>query len=102
MTALPEILITLGLIALLLYLSRRRRGPLVTALLWLGLLAVWLYCAWVTVVLALWAMSPPGIGADNWPELWVNLAVTVGLPVVVLVRWATPGSVHDPSTGANS
>jgi hypothetical protein len=36
MTALPEILITLGLIALLLYLSRRRHGPLFTALLWLG------------------------------------------------------------------
>jgi hypothetical protein len=101
MTALPEILITLGLIALLLYLSRRRHSPLFTALLWLGLLAVWLYCAWVTVVLALWAMSPPGIGADNWPELWVNLAVTVGLPVVLLVRWTTPERSNGRGTGVD-
>jgi hypothetical protein len=60
-----------------------------------------LYCAWVTVVLALWAMSPPGIGADNWPELWVNLAVTVGLPLVLLVRPTTPERFNGPGTGAD-
>ena len=97
MFALPELLITVGLTALLLYLLHRRRGPLVSGALWLGLLAVWLYCAFVTLALVLWAMSPPGIGADNWPELWVNLAVTVGLPLVLLRRWFTPKPGDGPA-----
>lgn len=90
MSALPELLITVALTVLLLYFLRRRRPPLVTGVLSVGLLAIWLYCAFATVVLALWAMSPPGIGADNWPELWVELAVTVGTPIVLLRRWLTP------------
>ena len=102
MSALPELLITVGLTALLLYLLRRRRAPLLTGVLWLGLLAVWLYCAFVTLALMLWAMSPPGIGADNWPELWVNLAVTVGLPLLLLRRWLTPKSGDGPDAGTDS
>jgi hypothetical protein len=102
MSALPELLITVGLTTLLLYLSRRRRPPLVTGLLRMGLLVVWLYCAYSALALALWAVSPPGIGADNWPELWVNLAVTIGLPLVLLRRWLLtprPGDVPDGDAG---
>jgi hypothetical protein len=98
MSALLGLLVTVGLIALLLYLLRRWRAPLVAGALWLGLLAIWLSCAFVTVALALWAMSPPGIGVDDWPELWVNLAVTIGLPLALLVRWLTGG----PGDGRDS
>ena len=53
----------------------------------------------VTVALALCAMTPPSIGADNWPEQWVNLAVAVAIPLVLLRRWLTPERGDGPTVG---
>lgn len=81
MAALPQILAMLLPLAVCIPLLSRVRSPAVRRIAGVGVVAAWLYAAFEAVVLGLFAISPPGIGADNWPELLVALGVVVGVPV---------------------